>query len=644
MLQWMGGSRRKVTTSRNSTLKRQKQYFEQRRQKHQHHQTDVENYHGNNQYNQQLKNNKSLDVLSLLNLSVIPGESNSVCHQGKSEGDALILDYQTKLYPQTAHTNEVTQISPPRIKLEENSPCDLADMECVRNFPVGALESQKKRLKGDWNTLNQSKLLTENQLSVIDILDDDGPSSNLEQDVGHEGHVAFSVQGLGKVNAETPIHSPERPVSCRNFSYGQCLPLKERVKTHSSIKTTGRPDGLNHELATTMRDIRESIYKSSEPSFCSSSIDDLFCCPKQDLFSNKKLSKVSDYDTNLDDIFEDDELFGNERKKNSQNATSSFLPYGICDQEEYGFPCKGELDELEFCSSHPADRSNDHQDFYFESHQWKSTRMQPPFEINYRDSPSLFSKHQTQHYFEDSDPNIKCNYSIETRGYCFVENKKRTAPSCSASDDMMDNLSFPSEESCFFSAAVKGDLLGSTIDHHDMDNLLHKNAMETKNRFCNGDGWTESFSDYPTTAQERWPDQKNHGLISKDLHSLDEDFMGFTREHLGCSKQLPLEEPNIIPKPAIIIISNTISAGPSVPNLFQPKSSFHKTRECISQASMVSSSSDQLGDHTTKEPKCITPDVTETTNNGSKSMMEQADEASSCADIAAGDQGKVISE
>ncbi|CAH9094061.1 unnamed protein product [Cuscuta europaea] len=219
---------------------------------------------------------------------------------------------------------------------------------------------------------------TENPLSVIDILGDDCPNRNLEENVGHEAHVAFSIQGLGKVDTETPVHSPERPG--RNFSYGQYLPLKERMKTLSSVKTTSRPD-LKHKLDAVMRDIGTSIYRSPvEPSVRSMVSDDLFGSPRQDLLSNKKSSPVTNYYTSFEENLEAGELFGKERRKNIQNGC-----------------------------------------------------------------PSSYSKWQMQQYFEDSDPNMKCNYSTGTSEYRCVDNKKRTASSFSTIDDTMGCFSFRSE-------------------------------------------------------------------------------------------------------------------------------------------------------------------------------------------------------
>ncbi|KAI3941680.1 hypothetical protein MKX01_018270 [Papaver californicum] len=77
MLQWMGGSRRKITNSRKSTQKRQKQYFEQKkRQQHTNGLDDdaAEGIHGSAEYH---RTPKSLDILSLLNLEIEAKRDNS---------------------------------------------------------------------------------------------------------------------------------------------------------------------------------------------------------------------------------------------------------------------------------------------------------------------------------------------------------------------------------------------------------------------------------------------------------------------------------------------------------------------------------------------------------------------------------------
>ncbi|XP_047158032.1 uncharacterized protein LOC124828710 isoform X1 [Vigna umbellata] len=84
MLQWMGGSRRKVATSRKSTQKRQKQYFEQRKRKQQNlHMMGSDNcYDSPGISGQSLKEHRSLDILNLLNLSTKAQQCSPFCPEG----------------------------------------------------------------------------------------------------------------------------------------------------------------------------------------------------------------------------------------------------------------------------------------------------------------------------------------------------------------------------------------------------------------------------------------------------------------------------------------------------------------------------------------------------------------------------------
>lgn len=66
MLQWMGGSRRKVAASHTSVKKRQKQYFEQRRR--QQHQFTAGSGSCSNDRNSS-NQHQSLDILNFINLS-----------------------------------------------------------------------------------------------------------------------------------------------------------------------------------------------------------------------------------------------------------------------------------------------------------------------------------------------------------------------------------------------------------------------------------------------------------------------------------------------------------------------------------------------------------------------------------------------
>lgn len=72
----MGGSRRKVTSTRMSTQKRQKHYFEQKRRQQQatggRKDSEEHNIHG-----QHAENSRSLDILSFQNLSTVVQQNKS---------------------------------------------------------------------------------------------------------------------------------------------------------------------------------------------------------------------------------------------------------------------------------------------------------------------------------------------------------------------------------------------------------------------------------------------------------------------------------------------------------------------------------------------------------------------------------------
>ncbi|XP_024040792.1 uncharacterized protein LOC18040262 isoform X1 [Citrus clementina] len=183
MLLWMGGSRRKVTTSRKSAQKRQKQYFEQRKRQHQ--QAAVLDSHADP------KEHRSLDVLSLLNLSTTAEERKCACLNDS-------VDYKEVV---TSSGYQAETISP-------------------KNFKFTASDSQNNAFNESSCDSYLRKTTNIQQISVFDLLADDGPSGNLEASPVHEAHVAFSVEGLGKVGTQTPILSPEQ---CeRDFRY-KCM-------------------------------------------------------------------------------------------------------------------------------------------------------------------------------------------------------------------------------------------------------------------------------------------------------------------------------------------------------------------------------------------------------------------------------------
>lgn len=81
----------------------------------------------------------------------------------------------------------------------------------MQNLPQCDADRHNNAFNGKGDKPDNWKTATEHQLSVFDLLGDDGPYGNLEGSPVYEAHVAFSVEGLGKVGTETPVHSPHQP-------------------------------------------------------------------------------------------------------------------------------------------------------------------------------------------------------------------------------------------------------------------------------------------------------------------------------------------------------------------------------------------------------------------------------------------------
>uniref|UniRef100_F6GUB0 Uncharacterized protein n=1 Tax=Vitis vinifera TaxID=29760 RepID=F6GUB0_VITVI len=166
-------------------FQRQKQYFEQRKRQQQHHIAGLESYtDGVSLLGQDNKEQRSLDVLSLLNLS-------SIAQECKTRSNGASSGYQVEIVP-----------------------------------PKSDADRHNNAFNGKGDKPDNWKTATEHQLSVFDLLGDDGPYGNLEGSPVCEAHVAFSVEGLGKVGTETPVHSPHQPHRMQgNFALPRILIL-----------------------------------------------------------------------------------------------------------------------------------------------------------------------------------------------------------------------------------------------------------------------------------------------------------------------------------------------------------------------------------------------------------------------------------
>ncbi|XP_012571282.1 uncharacterized protein [Cicer arietinum] len=265
MLQWMGGSRRKVTASRKSTQKRQKQYFEQRKRQ----QQNVQMMGSDNPTESSgiggeiLKEHMSLDILNLLNLSKTAQECNSFCQKGKDDGD-----YFSGM-PGSVSTNQ------PKISTKVETTVNACGFEeekagapvCCQGQPspkkvsLSAPDHQSTAFDGP---SSHCKTATDqySELSVIDFLFDDELNPTVEKSPTCEDHVSFSLEGLGKVGTKTPVHSPQQRarIPCRNSSL-----LKDGRKTKYR-NLSHVLDDIELEVDTMMQDIGVSPISSSFPS------------------------------------------------------------------------------------------------------------------------------------------------------------------------------------------------------------------------------------------------------------------------------------------------------------------------------------------------------------------------------------------
>ncbi|KAJ8647786.1 hypothetical protein MRB53_000809 [Persea americana] len=207
MLQWMGGSRRKVTTSRKSIQNRQKQYFDQRKRQQQ--TTELENCA--NERTKYAHEQRSLDILSLTNLATVAQDHGSV-HTINARENPGTSDRQENFH--------VLRCSPD-IPVNRNTPGDSSDLneETVKSTCYKAETILPKRVSVTIDHVNAPSTpkytkaskpdawdaSSKNQLSVLDLLGDDGFSGCSEQRSAHEAHVAFSVEGIQLVNLDSEM-------------------------------------------------------------------------------------------------------------------------------------------------------------------------------------------------------------------------------------------------------------------------------------------------------------------------------------------------------------------------------------------------------------------------------------------------------
>ncbi|KAA8543646.1 hypothetical protein F0562_021608 [Nyssa sinensis] len=448
--------------SRKSTQKRQKQYFEQRKRQQQQQTTGVESYFdGMNTCSQHQTNNRSLDVLSLLNLSTNV-QSSCTSTRENSEVNALTVDYHITKSPPTIQTNKVTRVDPIEFVEARTSSGYQGDTVYPKKALYGDSDNDNRVLNKNDGISNQLNTASQHQLSILDLLIDDGPNGNSEGSPVHEAYVAFSCEGLGKVETQTPVRSPLPPD--RNSSYGSS-PLKAGRRHYSSKNLNNVLVDLELEVDAMMQDITMPL--------CSSSLQLPF-------FSNGIM------DTNS---FGDLEIFYSteDKSENIWNATSSFLDVNFLDERDYNISWKNCYAKMDRNSADYWNFGND--DFTFEDPYLRKKRAtgKAMDRFNILESPAPYYKHQTSENDHDFiTPNGTTCYPTLGRNCDIGGVPNQPAWSCFVKEDSRETLSLLSEESCS-SSAVRGEATKKSSSNSMARQNMRRNGSNHRNPVNNCD-------------------------------------------------------------------------------------------------------------------------------------------------------------
>ncbi|XP_020550108.1 uncharacterized protein LOC105163855 isoform X4 [Sesamum indicum] len=454
MLQWMGGSRRKVTTSRKSTDKRQKQYFEQRKRQQQQ-PAGLESYaDGKRLCTLHSDNNRSLDILSLVNASIVSQDHRTSWINGDAD---FTLNHQCAHPPPAILASGGMPVDQSEINEETGTPWNYGtEAENSKKVSIH-LPDHNEVLVGNNKKVDPFKLSTTNQISVIDLLGDGGGNSNEEEDSTHarEAHVAFSIEDIGKVGTETPVHSPK--IAGRSFPNGFSSPEKGRRQSISSRHFDYGFHDLESPVVVMMQDIDFSPYDNSkEKPSCSRSMRNIVEYPNQTFLNFGKSSPFNCNVSKLQGVSGTDELIYNiqDSGRNIWNNGPSFFDDSTDHLGQYESFCKNWVDQRNFSYddySHNKDLWNQDSNFEAWNVQKQRSCIQRTENFDKRESPFPYRKHQNT---EDL-PDVIIS---ETMWYAAVEidNGVKDAVDHFVTEDARDSLSLLSEESCS-STAVRGD-------------------------------------------------------------------------------------------------------------------------------------------------------------------------------------------
>ncbi|XP_071717038.1 uncharacterized protein [Rutidosis leptorrhynchoides] len=271
------------------------------------------------------------------------------------------------------------------------------------------------------------------------MLSDDGQNSSPRGNMVLENHVAFSVEGLGKVEMATPVHSPQHPT--RNFSYGCPAPPKISKGFHSF-------KNLNSSLDDQLSELDDTAFGVDLPTDATrlnltSNIEELCHNWKQKTTVGKeRLMQNARY------IFTDDEDRRVKQDGFKWHDEASFLDDSYFD-DNYGISRKSWPYDSDYYVSRR--RKYDKPEFSFEGlHMRNRDSVKTAKSFNKQGVSSPY-KRQTDHGcdFIASD---KTGYPTTSNNCEFSEMTHCSAWPSFQKEDTRDRLSLFSEDSCLSSA------------------------------------------------------------------------------------------------------------------------------------------------------------------------------------------------
>ncbi|KAK8966377.1 hypothetical protein KSP40_PGU013145 [Platanthera guangdongensis] len=296
MLQWTGGSRRKVATSRKSAHSRQKQYFEQR--KRQRHAPGQE--HRTNGSDMEVLYNaepRSLDILNMINLAVAPKPVNtklavSANHTVANVSDNSLLGIVTGSYSTIVEGTRLTQEA-------KSSNSYLPEVSQIDSYKCAGHMNELKMLGSGpehssscaGRTLNETNEKPRIEPTILDLLDD-GSFSNGRSIP--EAHVALLVEDkFGSFKRQFcdesyMTSSPNQIFSFEGYSLLNSSAKKFEIYRSSNVEVTDTFAGSSRNLlegSSKFEDSakstpylrRSTLEREINPSFISDSCIDAFC-------------------------------------------------------------------------------------------------------------------------------------------------------------------------------------------------------------------------------------------------------------------------------------------------------------------------------------------------------------------------------